>query len=60
MTGSQRADTINGFLDGRRKTRRRFARKALSKQYRFSGGKVMSVRERIESLHAADDLYVGN
>lgn len=53
-----KADTINGFLDGRPENVKALIRKALDKQYRFSDGAVMSVRERVESLIADGALEV--
>jgi len=46
----RKADTVNGFLDGKAPNTQELIRKALDKQYRFDGT-VMTVRERIESLH---------
>lgn len=52
-----KADTINGFLDGKNPMTAGQIRSALDKQYRFDG-EVMTVRERIESLQRAGTLAV--
>jgi hypothetical protein len=53
----RKADTYGGFLTGKAPNQQELARKALAKQYRFDG-QVMTVRERVDSLHAAGDLEV--
>lgn len=52
---ARKADTINGFLEGKAPNTQELIRKALDKQYRFDGT-VMTVRERIESLRESGEL----
>ncbi len=52
-----KADTVNGFVDGKLPMQVARMKEALGKQLRFDGV-VMTVRERVESLHAAGKLTV--
>ena len=54
---ARKADTINGFLDGKAPNTQELIRKALDKQYRFDGV-VRSVREQVEWLSANGALEV--
>lgn len=51
------ADDYSGFLADKAPNVKALSRKALGKQYRFNGD-VMTVRERIDALHAAGELEV--
>lgn len=52
------ADTFNGFLDDKAPNVKALIRERLAKQWRFDGDKVMTARERIESLWKAGELSV--
>lgn len=55
-TAAKASDDLNGFVDGMSPMQKGRVEKALSKLYRFGNGEVMSVRQRIERLHAAGKL----
>lgn len=58
-TAAIKADTYNGFLDGKPENTKSLIRKALSKQYNFTdGGGVMTVRERIEKFNDNGTLKI--
>ena len=49
-------DDINGFVANKTSLNKGSIKKALSKKYRFSNGEIMSIRDRIESLHNNGEL----
>ena len=50
------ADDINGFIADKTPMQKGRIRKALAKQFRFGDDGIMSVRERIENIHAGEGL----
>jgi hypothetical protein len=57
VAAAAKADTVNGFVDDKLPMQAARMKEALGKQLRFDGV-VMTVRERVESLHAAGKLTV--
>ena len=55
-TSAKKADTANGFLDGMTPLHKGNALSVLGKNYKFSDGRSMSIRERIEELHGKGEI----
>jgi len=52
------ADDINGFLKNSSNRQKALSKKVLNKQYRYSDGTTMSIREHVEKLHKNGKLEI--